>query len=674
MIMTTTIAPSSLLLTAATTTTSGKTTAVMPALSKATTISSIPVRAIPVPNTNKLILAGPCIVLRTATVAQQVQALRQEKKAAAAITAATTTTATAATVKTEPQTPELLRCKRRADLAKLGFPEAKPASVSRRNARERNRVKLVNQGFDTLREHVPNGKKNRKMSKVDTLRSAVDYIRQLQELIRDHDEKTETSPSGEWKETAVVTDDNLTNDSVGNDSDQDMDMSLASRLCDEEDDGDAFEPAAMECSKTTYMDNARVDHCDSTMSDNINNNNNKFVNFNVDSLDDMDNSNTRLELNGVGDNVPQTDVLAQVNPGQSNAVQNVNTVLQDGIRQPVDNLNSLNASLLSTLARTPSSGVEAGQTTSTTSSTPTITVITLPLQNVGAHSSNDNVFVSDICQSVPPSSSSPSTLGTMTTGSIATLTTLQGVGSLSGQGLTITQPCRRHLSFSDPETEGQVLQSEPRDNFLLNNQQQRQRQTSQQHISFTLLPEQNKTDLNMLNSNNHQIQNLLQQQIPMDQQQQQHIQQQPLQQSQLTTLSNLILPDQSASAALTALDQSAGSTSLPLTNNQRHRHPPNPLHNLVAPGNMTMMQPQLQVDQVPSPSLSTTSSHTSESSYESYESLGSLEEDLQDISNWITELCNSAQDINTHCKSTSFLSTCLMCSLLMAYLILALYA
>ena len=54
-------------------------------------------------------------------------------------------------------------------------------SVSRRNARERNRVKQVNSGFATLKHHVPNLKS--KTSKVDTLRAAVDYIKTLRELI-----------------------------------------------------------------------------------------------------------------------------------------------------------------------------------------------------------------------------------------------------------------------------------------------------------------------------------------------------------------------------------------------------------------------------------------------------------------------------------------------------------
>ena len=54
-------------------------------------------------------------------------------------------------------------------------------SVSRRNARERNRVKQVNNGFATLRTHIPHLKS--KTSKVDTLRAAVDYIKALRNLM-----------------------------------------------------------------------------------------------------------------------------------------------------------------------------------------------------------------------------------------------------------------------------------------------------------------------------------------------------------------------------------------------------------------------------------------------------------------------------------------------------------
>ncbi|XP_055789569.1 achaete-scute homolog 1b-like [Salvelinus fontinalis] len=85
--------------------------------------------------------------------------------------------------------PELLRCKRRLSFNGLGYsiPQQLPVAVARRNERERNRVKQVNMGFQTLRQHVPNGAANKKMSKVETLRSAVEYIRALQQLLDEHD-------------------------------------------------------------------------------------------------------------------------------------------------------------------------------------------------------------------------------------------------------------------------------------------------------------------------------------------------------------------------------------------------------------------------------------------------------------------------------------------------------
>nr|XP_022903431.1 achaete-scute complex protein T3-like [Onthophagus taurus] len=69
-----------------------------------------------------------------------------------------------------------------------------PLAVARRNARERNRVKQVNNGFATLRQHIPNSiaaafesnsgrSGNKKLSKVETLRMAVEYIRSLEHIL-----------------------------------------------------------------------------------------------------------------------------------------------------------------------------------------------------------------------------------------------------------------------------------------------------------------------------------------------------------------------------------------------------------------------------------------------------------------------------------------------------------
>lgn len=87
-----------------------------------------------------------------------------------------------------PASPELLRCSRqRRRPGAVEAPGGGVAAVARRNERERNRVKLVNLGFQALRQHVPLGGASKKLSKVETLRSAVEYIRALQRLLAEHD-------------------------------------------------------------------------------------------------------------------------------------------------------------------------------------------------------------------------------------------------------------------------------------------------------------------------------------------------------------------------------------------------------------------------------------------------------------------------------------------------------
>lgn len=87
------------------------------------------------------------------------------------------------------------RCKKKTYLHQ-SYP-AQPASVARRNARERNRVKQVNNGFAVLRQHIPSAvsaalsggrASSRKLSKVDTLKLAVEYIRSLKRLLDDSED------------------------------------------------------------------------------------------------------------------------------------------------------------------------------------------------------------------------------------------------------------------------------------------------------------------------------------------------------------------------------------------------------------------------------------------------------------------------------------------------------
>ena len=106
---------------------------------------------------------------------------------------------------------EILRCKRRLDFAKLGlhFQRPCPVAVSRRNERERKRVKQINHTFVHLRDHLPSlywGDKNpSKVSKVDTLRAAIDYINNLQDLIDNHDAVTAAFHTAAFVSTPVDT-------------------------------------------------------------------------------------------------------------------------------------------------------------------------------------------------------------------------------------------------------------------------------------------------------------------------------------------------------------------------------------------------------------------------------------------------------------------------------------
>lgn len=73
-----------------------------------------------------------------------------------------------------------------------------PLSASRRNARERNRVKSVNKGFATLRNQILGGaletplhqqKSTKNLSKTEIVRMAEEYIRSLENVL-DSDNKS----------------------------------------------------------------------------------------------------------------------------------------------------------------------------------------------------------------------------------------------------------------------------------------------------------------------------------------------------------------------------------------------------------------------------------------------------------------------------------------------------
>lgn len=60
--------------------------------------------------------------------------------------------------------------------------------ISKRNERERSRVRNVNDAFENLKSILPFGidRLNKRMSKVEILRAAIDYIKSLENLLAHH--------------------------------------------------------------------------------------------------------------------------------------------------------------------------------------------------------------------------------------------------------------------------------------------------------------------------------------------------------------------------------------------------------------------------------------------------------------------------------------------------------
>ncbi|CAF2509335.1 unnamed protein product [Rotaria sp. Silwood2] len=81
--------------------------------------------------------------------------------------------------------------------------------TTRRNARERNRVRHINACFEILRQHIPHDKHNKKLSKVDTLKSAMIYIENLRQLLQAT--TTTTTMTTTTTTTSIIYPDNQSN-------------------------------------------------------------------------------------------------------------------------------------------------------------------------------------------------------------------------------------------------------------------------------------------------------------------------------------------------------------------------------------------------------------------------------------------------------------------------------
>ncbi|XP_070849382.1 achaete-scute homolog 5-like [Chaetodon trifascialis] len=71
-----------------------------------------------------------------------------------------------------------------------------PAFIQKRNERERQRVRCVNQGYAKLRDHLPGQSADKRLSKVETLRAAIRYIKYLQGLVELEDGRLNSSSPG----------------------------------------------------------------------------------------------------------------------------------------------------------------------------------------------------------------------------------------------------------------------------------------------------------------------------------------------------------------------------------------------------------------------------------------------------------------------------------------------
>ncbi|XP_055483737.1 achaete-scute homolog 4 [Psammomys obesus] len=72
-----------------------------------------------------------------------------------------------------------------------------PSFLCQRNERERQRVRCVNEGYAHLRQHLPRELAGQRLSKVETLRAAISYIKHLQELLKCH--RPDCNSDGESK-------------------------------------------------------------------------------------------------------------------------------------------------------------------------------------------------------------------------------------------------------------------------------------------------------------------------------------------------------------------------------------------------------------------------------------------------------------------------------------------
>ena len=85
--------------------------------------------------------------------------------------------------------------KRRRTTKHIPHSEQPEHRVRKRNTRERNRVRSVNDEFKRLRQMLPVTNRGKRISKENILKFSILYIRELHRMIREHDYSTGCPPS-----------------------------------------------------------------------------------------------------------------------------------------------------------------------------------------------------------------------------------------------------------------------------------------------------------------------------------------------------------------------------------------------------------------------------------------------------------------------------------------------
>lgn len=90
-------------------------------------------------------------------------------------------------------------------------------SVEKRNARERTRVHTVNQAFSMLKLRLPSLRTNTKrVSKLKILRTTIDYIETLQNVLKEDDKNFIASFKFNYDSESKITRKNSTNSTLSN--------------------------------------------------------------------------------------------------------------------------------------------------------------------------------------------------------------------------------------------------------------------------------------------------------------------------------------------------------------------------------------------------------------------------------------------------------------------------